>query len=46
MEWYEIDPMYYVIKTWEAMGLVYDLREPDMDKLKALRVKKEATKDQ
>lgn len=41
MEWYEIDPMYYTIKFWELLGLVYDVREPDREKLEALRVKSE-----
>lgn len=31
--WWEIDPTYYVLRLWAAVGLIWDLREPPRSKV-------------
>ena len=36
-EWWEIDPIYYLLKLLEVLGLVWNLRQPPADRAKWLR---------
>ena len=36
-EWYEVDPLYYLLKLLAGFGLVWNLRQPKEDDLKSLR---------
>ena len=36
-EWWEIDPIYYLLKVLEVLGLVWNLRQPPADRAKWLR---------
>jgi len=38
-EWYEIDPIYYVICLWGFFGLVWNIRQPSPKLLAKFRIK-------
>jgi len=43
-EWWELDPLYWVLCVWEKLGLVYDLKQPDPLKKKHFLISKPAVK--